>query len=228
LNFIAKGAFQAFALDRFEDIQSTVKESELYEKIIAGLTPEQKQLCKSVYVTENGLPIFKGDKIKYLGKCSLERAVQQFTDEAGDLTMRFDVIVSHLALEHVANLNRGIYSVARLLNPGGICIFICNLKSLGGVYNHDKEPLRLLYYSEKLWQKMFSKRGGSNRVRAFGYKKRLEVNNFSILNFTVLESMPIPELKKIKYRFNDHFSSLTKEELSILKFRVVAQLQEAV
>ncbi len=228
LNFVAHGAASASALDRFPDVQTSSKEAELYEKIIGTLNQEQRNRLKETYKTENGLPVIFGDKVQYFGECSLEEATSRLKDESGELSRKFDVIVSHLALEHVANLKKGLYSVTRLLNPGGICIFICNLKSLGGVYNHVNEPLRLLYYSDSLWNKMFSERGGSNRVRAFGYRKRLEVNNFSILSFNVLEQMEISDLKKIKRHFDDRFSSLTNEELSILKFRIVGRLQEVV
>ncbi len=224
LSFIGDGVAEVYALDRFTDVQSTSKEAALYERIIAQLSEEQRKKITGVYKTENNLPVFIGDKINYLGNCSLEDVLAKFTDEDGGINLKVDVIVSHLALEHVANLSKGIYSVARLLKPGGICIFICNLKSLGGVYKHEDEPLRLLYYSEKLWQRMFSKRGGSNRVRANGYKKQLEVNNLSVLSFNVLERMPLPELKKIKRLFDDQFKNLTNEELSILKFRLVAQM----
>jgi SAM-dependent methyltransferase len=224
LNFIARGATSAFALDRFPDVQSTEKEAAIYEKIFDHLNDNQKELLKDTYKTENNIPVFMGNKIQYFGNCSLEKALRKFSDEDGDIVTKFDVVVSHLALEHVANLNKGIYSVKKILNTGGICIFICNLKSLGGVYNHVNEPLRLLNYSEKLWRRMFSKRGGSNRVRAYGYRKRLEVNNFKILSFKILESMSAADLKKAKRHFNDRFASLTNEELSILKFRIVAKL----
>ncbi len=223
LNFIGAGAERAYALDRFKDVQSTEKEAELYAKIIAGLDQEGKDRCNAVLKIVDNLPSFTGDKIKYFGDRSLENAHSMLKHD-GIEDEKFDVIISHLALEHVANLTKGIYSVTRLLKPGGICIFICNLKSLGGVYNHQTEPLRLLYYSEKLWQTMFSKRGGSNRVRAHGYIKRLEVNGFAVLSFEVLERMEINDLKRIKHAFDDDFKSLTNDELSILKFRIVGQL----
>lgn len=228
LNFVGAGASQVYALDRFNDVQSTSKEADLYERILSSMSDKQKERCAEVYKTENDLPLFFGDKITYMGDCPLENVVERFTDDDGDITMQFDVIVSHLALEHVANLTKGIFSVGRLMKPGGICIFICNLKSLGGVYNHENEPLRLLYYSESMWQRMFSKRGGSNRVRAHGYKKRLEVNNFSVMSFNVLERMEPTELKKIKKHFDDQFKALTTEELSILKFRIVGQMRAVV
>lgn len=224
LCFIGKGAKRAYALDRFKDVQSTPKVAELYERIIQQMPEEEKVRVKAVYKTEKGLPVIDENMVSYLGECALEDVLSKFKHPSGNCSLKVDVVVSHLALEHVAKLSKGIFMVSQMLNPGGICIFTCNLKSLGGVYMHHTEPLRLLNYSESLWQKMFSERGGSNRVRAFGYRKRLEVNNFSILSFEVLEKMSLEELDKIRWNFDRKFRSLSNDELCILKFRIVGKL----
>ncbi len=223
LSFISEGARRAYALDRFEDVQSTSKETALYDRIVFRLNEEKRKKCSEAYRSKSDFPVFTDDKIKYIGNCSIEEALSEFTDESGKITMEFDLIVSHLALEHIADINKGIYSIAELMKPGGICIFICNLGSLGGVYKHEEERLRLLYYPEKLWRRMFSERGGSNRVRAQEYKELLEKNDFSILSFNILERMPLAEVIKIKPYFDEQFKKYSDDELSILKFRIVAR-----
>jgi SAM-dependent methyltransferase len=218
LQFIGSGAIKSDALDRFADVQNSQKEIEIYSSIVNSLKEEAKQKCSEAYQVIEGKPVFKNSKINYFGECALETAGNKFNKN-------YDVVCSHLALEHVADLEKGIASTTKILKPGGICIYICNLVSLGGVYNHQTQPLRLLYYSDSIWQLMFSNRGGSNRVRMGGYKTILEKNNFKILSLTPLQTISMEALEKIKPHFDSKFKNIPNEELQVLKFRVVAQLQ---
>jgi SAM-dependent methyltransferase len=217
VNLILQGAARAYAIDRFSEARHTHKEAEIYEKLFQFFQTKSKVNPATFYKLNDQSPIFIGDKIKYFDSCGIENADRIFSKE-------FDVVVSHLALECIKDLSQGIHTISKIIKPGGICIFICNLKSLG-VFGRGNEPLRLLNYSNKLWKWMYSNRGGPNRVRAYGYHSLLKLNHFKILNFVVLDRMQQAELDQTKTAFNKQFKKLSDDELSILEFRIVAQYQ---
>ena len=139
LGLIGMGAEKAYALDRFADVSRGPKEAAVYEKLITLLEPTEQARCREVIRIEENLPIFS-DRVKYFGNCPLEQTPNLFGRE-------FDAVFAHLALEHVANLDAGIHATATLLRQGGLCVFVCNLRSLGGVFDHERAPLQLLNYS---------------------------------------------------------------------------------
>jgi SAM-dependent methyltransferase len=214
---VAAGVSKADAIDRFPDVQFTRQSAQFYETLLAGLPDSQRALCGNEYRTSAGLPVFTCDRIGYHADCPLETVDRR-------VPRSYDIALAHFALEHVTDLGAGIAALSRVLKPGGLCVFICHLVSLGGVHNHETEPLRLLYYSDTVWHLMFGNRGGSNRVRASGYRQVLQAHNFKILSFDILERLPVDQLTPVKARFNRRFTDLEDEDLSILKFRLVGRL----
>jgi SAM-dependent methyltransferase len=214
---VAAGTSRADAIDRFPDVQVTRQSAQFYEALLAGLREDQRALCAREYRTSGGLPVFAFDTIGYHADCPLE-------DVDRHLPKVYDIALSHFALEHVTDLDAGITALARVLKPGGLCIFFCHLVSLGGVHNHETEPLRLLYYSNATWNLMFSNRGGSNRVRASGYRRLLQERGFEVLAFEVLDRLPDQEVSRIRPQLDRQFRGLADDDLATLKFRVVARL----
>jgi SAM-dependent methyltransferase len=212
---VASGATQADALDRFWNLRTGVKERELYTRL-------QRQIANDGAAGLSDLePAFPGesDRIRYFCGLSLEAAGDN------DDLRGYDMVVAHLALEHVANLDRGLLSVSRMLRPGGICIFVCNLVSLGGVYRHRQEPLRLLCYSDALWWRMFSNRGGSNRIRASGYRRLLDKHGFDVLSFKTLRQARMDDVRHVRPMLDRQFRDLADDDLQMLMFRLVARLR---
>jgi SAM-dependent methyltransferase len=213
---VAAGASRADAIDRFPDVQMTRQSAPFYEALLAGLPDGQRTLCEGEYRTAGGLPAFACDKIGYHADCPLETVDRR-------LPKVYDIALSHFALEHVTDLDAGITALSRVLKPGGLCVFVCHLVSLGGVHNHETEPLRLLYYSDTIWSLMFSNRGGSNRVRASGYTQALQERGFEVLAFEVLDRLPGDEVSRIRPHLDPQFRELDDDDLAILKFRLVAR-----
>jgi hypothetical protein len=71
---------------------------------------------------------------------------------------------------------------------------------------------------------MFSNRGGSNRVRASGYRRLLQERGFEVLAFEVLDRLPDQEVSRIRPQLDRQFRGLADDDLATLKFRVVARL----
>lgn len=212
---LAAGAARADALDRFGGVLAGEAERELYQRFIDGLDEEDRQrIARALVIDGSGVAF--GDTVRYYKGVRLEEASEH-------ISQQYDVILAHESLEHVEHLDPGIRSVWRLLNPGGLCVFVCHLASLGGVYRHETEPLRLLYYPDFLWRLMFSSRGGSNRVRASGYRRTLAHHGFEILSFSVLERLSASDLGAVKPHFARRFRDLGDDDLAILKFSVVAR-----
>lgn len=215
LLLVAEGVTRADALDRFGGVLAGEDERQLYRRLLDGQPPEGRQRVEAA-LSVNADRVAFGDAVRYYRGVRLE-------DAPASITQRYDVILAHEAIEHVEHLDRGIQSVSHLLAPGGHCVFVCHLTSLGGVYNHESEPLRLLYYSDLVWSLMFSNRGGSNRVRASGYRDLLTRHGFEILSLSVLERLPAADLARVKPHFVRRFRDLPDDDLSILSFSVVAR-----
>jgi len=213
---VAAGADAAHAVDRFSDLQYTRAAAEYYERLLADLPEPGRSRAHEEYLPEPGVPGFAFQRIAYFGECRLETAPSR-------LAPGYDLAVSHFAIEHVADLQAGIRALACLLRPGGLCVLVCHLVSLGGVYNYETEPLRLLHYSDTTWNLMFSNRGGSNRVRASGYREALAASGFEIVAFDTLERLPPGDLQRVRPHLAPRFRALDDDDLSIVKFRLVAR-----
>jgi len=215
LALVAEGAARGDALDRFGGVRFGNGELELYRRMIDALDGERQCRARNALVVDGDTFSFR-DVIRYYPDVRLEEA-------DAHITQLYDVVLAHESLEHVQHLERGIQSVTRLLKPDGVCVFICHVTSLGGVYNGEVEPLRLLYYSDVVWNMMFGNRGGSNRVRASQYRDILQRSGLEIVSFSVLERMADKELAAVKPQFNRRFRALTDDDLAVLKFALVAR-----
>lgn len=204
------GANEAMAADRFSDLQQGHKQQEIYNKIIAKYSGDE-HADKNLFTQW-----IKSKKINYFGNFPLEKLGEI-------LASKFDVILAHHALEHVFEPEKAIGSIFKMLKPGGIFIGICNLRSLGGVYNSENEPLALLKYSRLLWNLMFSKRGGSNRIRNSDYINLFENVGMQIISNTSLFTLPEKEVAEQLSFFSIEFRKKTLQDLSIVRFRLVSK-----
>ena len=215
LKFLGAGAREVYAVDRFTDLQNPAWQRSIYQGLIELMEPRERERCEGALLEGDGTCVLSPEKIKYWGGRALEDSLER--------PAQFDLVVSHQALEHTADLERSTASISRLLKPGGYCVHICNLRSLGGVYRFEEEPLALLRPSPRLWKWMFSNRGGSNRARASEYKRLFAENALEIRNFEVLDRMSDGEVEDYRPHLHLHYRELPTDDLAILRFRVVAQ-----
>jgi SAM-dependent methyltransferase len=210
LSLICRGASKVVSIDRFHDLRARPVETELYTRIVAASVDDTVIDSRAAELDA------RMARIQYIPDCPIE-------DASDVLDHCFDIVISHLVMEHTRRLDRAIAAVSNLLVPGGLALHVCNLQSLGDVPNSQERPLQMLTYSPLLWRLMFSNRGGSNRHRANFYKDHLMRNGLEIVSFRANKTMELGDLRKIHPSLHGTFRCLSDEDLSILRFEVVAR-----
>jgi SAM-dependent methyltransferase len=211
----AAGARRVIAIDGFPELRQRPREAEIYARLMASFAPEARARACRALRPEGVGPGVDPLAISYLGDCRLEASGAIPAASA-------DLVVSHVALEYVWDLDAAVAAIQRLLRPGGLSIHVCSLASQGGVPDHEDRPLGLLEYSPRLWRLMFSNRG-VNRVRAPELRKRFADGGLDEVACTVLQALPLAQVQAARPRLHAAFAALSDHDLATLRLRLVSR-----
>ncbi len=215
LQFIAAGAGRVIALDRFPELRQRPREIEIYARLMASFSAEDRVLAGRALRPAGVGPGVDPQAISYLGDCPIEASGTIAAATA-------DLVVSHVALEYVWDLDAAVAAIRRILRPGGLSIHVCSLASQGGVPDHEDRPLGLLEYSPRLWRLMFSNRG-VNRVRASELRKRFIDGGLDEVACTVLQALPLAQVQAARPLLHGAFAALSDYDLATLRLRLVSR-----
>lgn len=123
-----------------------------------------------------------------------------------------DLIVSTSTLEHVSDPERAVSEMNRALRPGGRMVHAI---AMG---NHccgagESDRLAHLVYSERIWNAMFSRRVGHNRLRWFEWEQLFERAGLRISEVDVTAASEA-EVEAIRPRLAARFRDMTAAQLA--------------
>lgn len=209
LLYLALGAKKVYLLDRFKHIFWDKKDITFHKAVFAELAkrnyPYREAVNEAVTITTKSIEL-NPDLIEYrLG----DAAELPFENES------IDFIFSNAVMEHIHNPEDAVKEFARVTKAGGLNSHEIDLRD----HFFKSTPLRLLKYSDTLWNLMaWNRPGYTNRLRFSDWimlfkryfkieliKQILVLNNRKILNNLAL---------------NKKFKKYSKEELRILAFWV--------
>ncbi len=129
-----------------------------------------------------------------------------------------DLITSHDVLEHIFNLESVIKNISMLLKKGGYTIHQIDLRD--HLYLEEKFHLDFLKYSPRFW-KCFGHI--TNRFRYSYYINLFKKYDLEIIHLKHTKTGPLSKIKKIKKDFHRDYRDLSDEELSIIRFEILAK-----
>jgi SAM-dependent methyltransferase len=159
LLFYAHGSELVHCVDRFPLQKLSEKSLKVYQVILESLGRIERERACAAFVV-NGKPEtgFNTDAINYFIT----------KDGLSGENSKYDLIISRAVLEHVNNLEKTFYDIARALKKDGLSIHLVDLKSHG----LDRyQPFDFLTWPSLLYQLMFSEKGFPNRWRINKYQR---------------------------------------------------------
>ncbi len=212
LKFIAAGAEQVVALDRFSQIRDSNKEANVYRCLEQDLSQSEALKMKSAYGMVNGKIQVDPQMIDYWENCPVE----SYKSSDG-----FDLIVSRSVLEHVADLKVVFEAFARLLKPGGTMIHRVDLRA-HGMFT-DRSDMFFLTLPSWWWSAIGSRTGNINRTRCESYTQLIRQTGFEVTNWIINHHYSDFSVKSVRPNLAREFSPLSDEELSVAGFSFSAR-----
>ena len=210
LLYLALGAKKVYLLDRFKhifwDMKAIAFHKALLDEIAKRNYPYQEAVNESVTITKNSIEL-NPDLIEYrLG----DAAELPFENES------IDFIFSNAVMEHIHNPEDVVKEFYRVTKAGGLNSHEIDLRD----HFVKSTPLRLLKYSDTLWNLMaWNRPGYTNRLR-FSDWIMLFKRYFKI---ELIKQILVLDDKKMLNNpvLNKRFKKYSKEELRILAFWVL-------
>lgn len=230
LMFVAAGASQVVALDKFFSKRDNAQQLSIYRALRAGLSPEQAARFDQAVSLQGTEPVFNDDRLKYIYGVGAEEA-----DRVLDLES-FDFIISRGVILEIHDCDRAFVTMDKLLRPGGMMIH--KLPCLDWVFpQNGHHALEYLTISDRIYKAMANDSGRSNRrmidyyrktVAAFGYDAQFHITkvigsgavDFAPNTFTLQEGVhynaeTLRKVRAIRPRLLPRFQNLSDEELMI-------------
>lgn len=155
--FLAWGASQVVCLDRFRSAREQVNEQRIYASLRDGLEGEQRAYFDRAVSLDDGVQ-YNPERLKAFHGVAIEDADRIL--EPGT----FDLIVSRAVLMEIADPERSLLVMDRLLRPGGVSIHkVAPLNDYRMFRQHGYHPLEFLTIPDMLYRRMTDSSGKPNR-----------------------------------------------------------------
>jgi len=206
--FLARGAVSGTAIDRFPDLLPTPQLQALHHAIAARWPASMQQRVEDLV----GLPAqrFERDdcRLKYRPNLALEAATHQ-------LSGQFDIVVSYGVLGLIRDIPGTSRELYRLLSPGGVMVHRVHHGTHGRIDGVRAGILHQYTYSERLWQMMYSNRGGPNRQPARAYRKACQEAGLEDVQVIPVQQVPINLIERSRPLLHPQFRTRSAEDLCI-------------
>jgi SAM-dependent methyltransferase len=212
LRFLAAGAREVIALDKFAIRRDPENERAIYD----GLRERH-----------GGIDL---DAVRVIKGVGIEEAPGELEPES------FDLIVSVAVLEHVYDSDAAFAAMDTLLRPGGRMLHQVDFRDHNMFTAGGRHPLEFLTVGDRLWRRMTVDSGGPNRrlldyyrgkVEELGYESKLIVNQLLGVDGAVRDAQLGPLQRElidsIRPRLLPRFRSLPDEDLAAAGLFLVAR-----
>jgi len=214
LLFLTCGAKRVVSIDRYGEVKCREKESFIYRKISQCLSAEKKadfeRLSAAANTHDRSLQCLQ--ILTSTGIDDIKKLEALFP--AGS----FDLIVSHNTLEHVRDMRAAFKNMQYLLRRGGLCVHLIYAGSHYAFTRYTKNRLSQFVLSHRIYNLMFSNRGGSNRLLFSQYLTLAESEGFVVRDCEIDEYASVFELARTREFLDAHFEQSSEEDLLKLGF----------
>lgn len=210
--FIAHGAKKVYLVDRFKHLFWDDHDINFHKHIIDRLKNSNYSFSsiaiEAISFNKRGSISFDCDRIEYRFG---DAANLPIDDES------VDFVFSNAVLEHVHHIHKAIKEIARITKTSGIGAHEIDLRD----HFFQNTPLRLLQYSDYLWNLMAWYRPGyTNRLRLSDYLSLFKNAGFSVKK---LEPSREYDGNFSNIKMNKTFKIYPPEELKVLAFYTFLQ-----
>lgn len=203
--FLLNGANNIYLIDRFRTSIKKIDHFRLFNYYIMN----HSQFLDDDNDIKTVKDLFK--KINYFSNSPIETFSKLKRSS-------IDLIFSHDVLEHVADISSGIETISLLLRKGGYTIHQIDLRD--HLHLNDGCYLDFLKFSSRFW-KFFG--DITNRHRYSKYIELFKEYNLEILHLKHTRIGPLSKINKMKQKFDFRYKNLSVEELSIIRFEILAK-----
>ncbi|MEQ1600145.1 MAG: methyltransferase domain-containing protein [Methylophilaceae bacterium] len=214
LLMIAHGAESVVCVDRFPLVQLSEKNLAVIQELLASLGKEAQQRAQNCMLEVNSPAAgFNPEFIRY------------HIDPNGlsGLRDQIDLVLSRAVLEHVNDLPATFNDMYVAMKRDAIAIHQVDLKSHG---LHLSNPLDFLYWSESLWQLMYSHKGVPNRLRVNAYRAILAQTGFDIVTLEPTLLADTSDVSLVRPKIAESFRHISDQDLRWLGFWLVCRKKE--
>jgi SAM-dependent methyltransferase len=213
--FALTGAEKYYGLDIYMDpdlFAAPQYESIAYLLQLAGAGKPLRNV-DSVMTVKDGKAVFAKDRIEYLHP----RQSYDIPLPEGSL----DYVFSHATLEHVADPERTVQGIRRVLRKGGITAHQIDMRD----HAEFSKPLEFLKVDERTWNEQWKdpKRAAwyLNRWRLSDFKAAFDHAGFRILKVDVNATFPVDE--SLRRSLDARFQKYSLEDLSATGAMIIAR-----
>jgi SAM-dependent methyltransferase len=209
LLFLAHGARKVYLMDRFKHLFWDDRDVAYHQMVINKIKESDLPFADAA---ADAVSCMRGAIT-----CDPSRLEYRFSDSAS-IPLKdgsVDCVFSNAVLEHVHNITKAIRECARVTRKGGIGIHEVDLRD----HFYQETPLRLLQYSDWLWNLMtWNRPGYSNRLRYSDYLK-----HFKEAGFQIKKEIMLRQYAENVCEVNRQFQKYSMSELAILAFGIVLE-----
>jgi SAM-dependent methyltransferase len=168
LRFVAAGAAEVVAIDRFRILRDPAHETAVYRELAARLPTGERSRLEPVGA--DGRP----GAVRAIEGVPIEEAVSMLEPT------RFDLVVSCAVLEEIRNPEGAIEVMDRLLAPGGLMIHQVDFRDYGRFTGRGGHPLAFLTVADRLYGWITAGATRLNRWRPDDYRRALAGRGYQI------------------------------------------------
>jgi SAM-dependent methyltransferase len=165
LRFVAAGAAQVVAMDRFYSRRDTAHQREIYAALRRQLPPDERRRYDRAVDLSSGVEFDPSIVTPVYG-----RGLEDFDDVVDGNS--FDLIVSRAVLEEVSDTDRAFAGMNRALRPGGRMLHKIDLRDYGLFSRNGYHPLEFLTIPDVVYGWMSRNSDIPSRKR-FDYYRRI-------------------------------------------------------
>jgi len=166
IRFIASGAAQVTANDKFVPLQRSPFHQRLYRALLDSLPDAEQANASDAVLLKTGVDVNER-RLSYLYGEGIEEVGARVP--AGS----FDVVVSNAVLEEVYDVDGVFDTIDRLLKPGGRQVHVIDLGDYGMFSKHGFHPLEFLTIPDFVYRYMVESSGQPNRRPLAYYREKL-------------------------------------------------------
>jgi SAM-dependent methyltransferase len=165
--FVADGAAEVVALDRFSTWRDYEQQGRIYRALSESLDDSRRGRLMGTVGSSGSLDLGRG-RIKLVEGVSIEHAGDRLVGG------RFNLIVSRAVIEHVQDIPAAFKSMDGLLAEGGWMVHKVDLSDHGMFSEGGQHPLTFLTVGDRTWRMMGAKQGLPNRLTMADYSELLD------------------------------------------------------
>lgn len=209
--FLAKGAHSYVAIDRFALAQ---KDQKFYTAL--GEHIENEIGSENTRQTHDALKICVRDvQSKELPFFEYHAPITDLDVFKGHNQKMFNIITSQSVLHTMDDIDQFFQESYELLDNGGIMCHEIDMRVMMNVFRHT-DPLNILRYGQKLYDRLIHYPGAPNRLRSSDYVTSAKKVGFKNIKFQPLIVMKSGDVKKVVPHINKSFQMDNKETLAHL------------